>query len=151
LVAACDIALAAESAVFGTTEVRYGLIPATIGPYVLAAIGQRHARRYFLTAERFAAPEARAIGLVHEICPADALDQRLADLAGALLAGGPRSQAAAKGLVHALEGMRDDDGLPEHTARTIAQLRATPEAKEGIAAFLEKRKPPWSQATESTR
>jgi methylglutaconyl-CoA hydratase len=151
LVAACDIAVASESAVFGTTEVRYGLIPATIGPYVLGAIGQRAARRYFLSAERFPAAEAHAIGLVHEVCPADLIDQRLTLLTQALLAGGPQAQASAKALVRTLGGMRADDGLPEHTARAIAQLRATPEAKEGIAAFLEKRKPQWFPGTENTR
>jgi methylglutaconyl-CoA hydratase len=143
LVACCDIVVAGEDAVFGTTEVRLGIIPAVIGPYVLAAIGARHARRLMLTGERITAREAARIGLVHEVVPADGLDAAVEKVVADLLKGGPRALAAAKRLVHDLAGRPIDQDLIDDTARRIAALRATPEAGEGLSAFLEKRKPGW--------
>ncbi len=144
LAACCDIAIAADTATFALSEVRFGIIPATIGPYVVAAIGARQARRYFLTAERFGAAEAQRIGLVHDVVPAAELravaDRVLAGLAG----NGPKAMAEAKALIRAIAGRPIDDALIDDTARRIARVRATDEAREGLAAFLEKRKPSWS-------
>lgn len=144
LVAACDIALAAESATFALSEVRLGLIPAVIGPYVAAAIGERACRRYFLTAERFSAAEAHRLGLVHEVVPADRLASATDEMIAALLQGSPAAQASAKELTREMAGRsKDDGGLLAETAATIARLRASAEGREGLAAFLEKRKPQW--------
>jgi methylglutaconyl-CoA hydratase len=143
LVAACDIAIAADHARFGTTEVRLGLIPAVIGPYVVAAIGQRQARRLMLTGERIDAAAAQRLGLVHEVVPADELDQAVEAVLAALLAGGPRALSAAKRLVLDLAGRPLDAALIEDTAGRIARLRAAPEGKEGVGAFLDKRPPAW--------
>jgi len=144
LVACCDIAIAATDASFSLSEVKLGLIPATIGPYVVEAIGARHARRYFLTAERFTAAEARAIGLVHEVVPAAELDGRIDALIDALLVAGPLAQAAAKALVRALAGRAIDDGVIADTVLRIASIRASDEGREGVAAFLERRTPAWA-------
>ena len=143
LVACCDLVIAGEDALFGTTEVRLGIMPAVIGPYVLAAIGARHARRLMLTGERITAYEAARIGLVHEVVPADQLDAAIDRAVSHLLKGGPHAIAAAKRLVHDLAGRPIDQGLIDETARWIAALRTTPEAREGLSAFLEKRKPDW--------
>jgi methylglutaconyl-CoA hydratase len=143
LVAACDIAVAAPAASFGTTEVRIGLIPATISPYVINAIGARAARRYFLTAERFDAEEARRLGLVHLVCPSESLDKCTAELAAALLAGGPAALRASKRLIHEVAGRVVDETLIGITVKGIAEMRAAQEAREGIAAFFDKRKPAW--------
>ena len=140
LVAACDIALAADTASFGTTEVRLGLVPATIAPYVVRAIGARQARRYFLTGERFPAEEARRIGLVHEVVAPAELEAKTRHVLDALLAGGPHAIAEAKGLVR-LASTLEGSLLGEATARMIAHRRATAEGREGVRAFLEKRKP----------
>jgi len=146
LASVCDIAIAAQPAVFATPEVLYGLIPSTISPYVIAAIGPREARRYFLTGERFDADEARRIGLVHTVCAIGDLDTCVDALIGALLAGGPKAQAAAKALIRRVTGPSTDrDELIEYSAQSIAQLRVTDEGREGIAAFLQKRKPGWRQ------
>lgn len=143
LVAACDIAIAAPEASFGTTEVRLGLIPATIGPYVVRAIGARAAQRYFLTGERFGAEEAHRLGLVHEVAAADALDSRIGELLDVLLAAGPQALAAAKRLVAEVAGRPIDSTLIARTTELIADARGSEEAREGIAAFFEKRKPAW--------
>jgi methylglutaconyl-CoA hydratase len=143
LVACCDVAVASEQAVFGTTEVRLGIIPAVIGPYVVAAIGARQARRLMLTGERISAEHAARIGLVHEVVPPDRLDAAVEEVVSHLLKGGPRALAAAKGLVRDLADRPIDQGLIDDTARRIATLRATPEAREGLGAFLEKRRPGW--------
>jgi len=143
LAAACDIAVASTKAFFATSEVRFGIIPSAISPYVLRAIGARQAYRYFQTAERIDAARAREIGLVHEAVEAEQLDPRVQEIVGALLQGGPLSQAAAKQLIRAVNQRPVNDTLVEDTAHRIAHLRATPEAHEGIAAFLEKRSPAW--------
>ncbi|MBB4211792.1 methylglutaconyl-CoA hydratase [Rhodothalassium salexigens DSM 2132] len=144
LVACCDIVLAVADARFALSEVRLGLTPATISPYVVAKMGQSAARRYFLTGERFDAAAARAVGLVHEVVDtADALETAAAPVLKALLAGAPGAQAAAKDLIFTVDGAAIDANLREDTAERIAQRRATDEGREGIAAFLEKRKPTW--------
>ena len=143
LVAACDIAIASTNAVFATSEVRFGLIPATIGPYVLRAIGARQAGRYFQTAERIDAPTAMRIGLVHEVVDADQLDVKLGELLTALRSGGPGAQAASKRLIASVSKAPLDDALIADTADRIAHIRAGDEAKEGIDAFLNKRPPAW--------
>lgn len=144
LISACDIAIASDAAVFCLSEARLGLIPAVISPYVVAAMGPRQARRYFLTAERFDAGEAARIGLVHRAVAADGLDGAVDEIVAALLAGGPAAQAAAKRLIADVAGRPLDDALVEQTAKRIAEIRATPEGREGVAAFLEKRKPAWA-------
>lgn len=144
LVSACDFALASDTAKFALSEVRLGLIPAAISPYVVKAIGERQARRYFVTAERIDAHEARRIGLVHEVVPADGLDARLDALLETLAGNGPRAMGAAKDLVRRVGRGPVDEAMIADTARRIAGIRVGPEAREGIAAFLDKRKPDWS-------
>lgn len=143
LVAACDIAVATPEASFGTTEVRLGLIPATISPYVIRAIGERAARRYFQTAERFDAQTAHRLGLVHELCAADALDETVGRLLQALLAGAPQALSASKRLIADVSDRVIDADLMKDTSRRIAQVRGGQEAREGIAAFFDKRRPAW--------
>jgi methylglutaconyl-CoA hydratase len=143
LAAASDMAVAADDAVFATSEVKFGIIPSAISPYVLRAIGPRHALRYFQSAERIPAARAMAIGLVNEVVALADLDARIAELAEALVAGGPLAQKAAKDLIGAVAGRSIDDAVSEETAQRIARQRATAEAKEGIAAFLDKRQPAW--------
>jgi methylglutaconyl-CoA hydratase len=144
LVACCDIVVASRQASFALSEVKLGLIPATIGPYVVAAIGERACRRYFLTAERIGAEEALRLGLVHRVVEAEALDRAVEETLAALLANGPAAVAAAKELVFAVGRRPVDAAVMEESARRIAAIRASPEGREGIAAFLEKRKPGWS-------
>ena len=143
LVACCDVAVASDAARFAFSEVRLGLIPATIGPFVVRAIGPREARRLFLTAERFDALEAYRIGLVHDVCSAANLDARVEAQLEALLAGGPEAQGAAKRLVADVAGRAIDAGLREDTVGRLAEVRAGAEAQEGIGAFLERREPDW--------
>lgn len=143
LAAACDIAVASTKAVFATSEVRFGIIPSAISPYVLRAIGARQAYRYFQSAERIDAARAREIGLVHEVVEPEQLDDKVQEIVGALLQGGPLAQTAAKNLIRAVNNQPINDVLVEETAHRIAHLRATPEAQEGIAAFLDKRPPAW--------
>lgn len=144
LVACCDIAIAAEAALFALTEVKLGLTPATISPYVVAAIGAREARRYFLTAERFDAYGAQAIGLVHEVVPDTEEMAKMRDLfIDAILANGPAAVAAAKDLIFAVRGKDIDEALQTETARRIAERRTSKEGQEGLAAFFDKRKPSW--------
>lgn len=148
LASACDICLAGERAVFATSEVRFGIIPAAISPYVLRAIGARQAGRYFQTAERIDAVRAAALGLAHEVVPTEALDDKLKEIVTALLHGGPRSQAAAKELIRVVAHEALSDAVVADTARRIAGLRATAEAREGLAAFLDKRPAAWMAAGE---
>jgi methylglutaconyl-CoA hydratase len=143
LASACDICVAGEGAVFATSEVRFGIIPSAISPYVIRAIGARQASRYFQTAERISAARARELGLAHEVVASDALDAKVQELVTALLQGGPRSQGAAKALIRAVADQPVSDALVEDTACRIATLRATPEAQEGLAAFLDKRPASW--------
>ena len=143
LTAACDMAVAADDASFATSEVKFGIIPAVISPYVLRAIGPRHALRYFQSAERFGAAEAKAMGLVNEVVPVAELDAAVDRLVQALLACGPQAQLAAKQLIAALAGRPIDDAVSEETAIRIARQRATAEAREGFAAFFDKRPPAW--------
>jgi methylglutaconyl-CoA hydratase len=145
LVAACDFALGTPEAKFCFSEAKLGLSPATISPYVIRAIGERAARRYFLTAEVFDAAEAYRIGLLSALVAADQLDSSLDALLQNLLAGGPQALAKIKQLIRAVSGRALDDALIADTARRIAEIRVSPEGKEGIAAFLEKRKPSWTQ------
>ena len=142
LVACCDIAFAAQEATFSFSEAKLGLIPATIAPYVVEAIGARHARRYFLSAERFTAAEAFRIGLVHDIYPLDELDARINELLASLLVAGPRAQDESKALIRAVRGPLDDAATADTAAR-IARVRGSEEGKEGVAAFLGKRSPAW--------
>lgn len=145
LVACCDIVVAAEEAKFCLSEVKLGLIPAVICPYVIAAIGEAAARRYFLTAEPFSAWEAQRLGLVHEVVEPGRLEQKGRQVAATLLEGGPKAQAAAKDLIFTTAAAAPDDDLIEETARRIATLRASDEGREGITAFLEKRRPNWQE------
>ncbi|MEO0036620.1 MAG: hypothetical protein RLZZ501_2643 [Pseudomonadota bacterium] len=143
LVACCDLAVAAEDATFCLSEVRLGLIPAVISPYVIAAIGVRAARRWFLTAERFDAATALRLGLVDQVVPAGELEVAAETLLARLAEGAPGAQAAAKELIFAVAGRPPGPALDQDTARRIAERRASPEGREGIAAFLEKRPPVW--------
>lgn len=138
LLAASDVVLAAEDALFAFSEVKLGLIPAVISPFVLARIGLGAARRYFLTGERFDAATALRIGLVHEVAPREALDAAVSRVLGELLSAGPEAVRACKRLI--LEGPLDG---PE-TARRIAERRVSAEGQEGLRAFLERRRPRWS-------
>jgi methylglutaconyl-CoA hydratase len=143
LAAACDIAVAAEEANFCLSEVKLGLIPATISPYVIKAMGENAARRYFLTAERFPAREAHRIGFVHEVVAADDLDESVDAIVKALVANSPNAVQQAKVLVRDIAGKPVDDALLADSAKRIAQIRASQEGREGVASFLEKRKPSW--------
>ena len=147
LIAACDVAVAAEGARFALTEVRLGIVPAMISPFVVRAIGARQARRYFLTGERFGAAEAGRLGLVHVVAPAETLDEAVAGVVGELLRGAPAAQAEAKRLVRRVTGRSDDEdrALGAETAAWIARLRALEEGREGLGAFLERRPPAWSR------
>jgi methylglutaconyl-CoA hydratase len=146
LVAACDIAVAGHSAQFCLSEVKLGLVPATISPYVIAAMGERAAYRYMLTAEPFPAAEAYRIGFVQEIAPDEELDGVINQILGHLVGGSPAAHAATKDLLRAVAGQRLGPDLIKDTATRIAAARASEEGKEGIRSFLEKRKPAWVAA-----
>ena len=146
LVTACDIAVAAEEAEFCLTEVKIGLTPANISPYVVAAMGERQARRYFLTAERFSAAEALRIGLVHRVVPMAELDAGIAALLAHLLAASPAAIAASKELIRFVAHETIDHAIMAGTAERIAAARASDDGKEGVRSFLEKRKPSWGRA-----
>ena len=137
------MAVASTDAVFSTSEVKFGIIPAVISPYVLRAIGPRQALRYFQSAERISAERALAIGLVHEVAPLDQLDAAVAALVNPLLSGGPLAQKAAKELIAAVQGQPLDERTLEETAQRIARQRRTDEARDGVSAFLDKRAPAW--------
>lgn len=143
LVAACDIAVAVDTAQFCLSEVKLGLIPATISPYVIRAMGARAAHRYFLTAERFDAAEALRIGYVHEVVPAAELDAKVGAIAQALVQAGPEAVKACKQLVQDVGHRRISSALVARTVENIADIRASEEGQEGIRSFLEKRKPNW--------
>ncbi len=139
----CDIRVVAEGVNFSLSEARLGLLPATISPYVVRAMGEQAARRYFVTAERFGAAEAKAMGFAHEVTAADALDAKVEELVAALVANGPMATRACKKLVQDVAGREITPELRAETARRIADIRASAEGKEGVSSFLEKRKPNW--------
>lgn len=143
LVACCDIVVAAEPAFFSLSEVKLGLAPAVISPYVIAKIGVSQARRYFVSGERFSAIRAAAIGLVHEVVLPAELEARSEQLIATLLANGPHAMRAAKQLVHTANPLQIDTPLTEYTVGVIADLRASDEGREGLRAFLEKNAPAW--------
>jgi methylglutaconyl-CoA hydratase len=143
LVAACDIAVGTPEAKFCLSEAKLGLSPATISPYVIRAMGERNARRYFLTAEVFDAEEAYRIGMLSVLTTSENLDPVISSLVENLLAGGPEAHGSIKTLIRSVAGRRPDDALVAETAKAIAEIRGSPEGKEGITAFLEKRKASW--------
>ncbi len=143
LVAACDIAVSVDTANFCLSEVKLGLIPATISPYVIRAMGARAAHRYFFTAERFSAAEAQRIGFVHEVVSAEKLDIRVEELCKALCSASPDAVRACKALVLDVAQREIDDALIARTVEQIADIRSSAQGKEGVQSFLEKRKPNW--------
>lgn len=147
LVAACDIAVAAIGAEFCLSEVKIGLVPATISPYVLAAMGERMAYRYMLTAERFDAAEAYRIGFVQEVVQPNELDEKINELLGHIVSGSPAAHAGAKELIRSIARKPLTDEIIKETATGIAAARASDAGKEGIRSFLEKRKPAWAIGT----
>ncbi|WP_235727501.1 enoyl-CoA hydratase/isomerase family protein [Kangiella shandongensis] len=144
LVACCDIVVASERASFCLSEVKLGLIPAVISPYVVKAIGERQAQRYFLSAERFKAPQAEEFGLVHEVVAEDELHNKADEMIAGLLANGPEAVRAAKDLIKAVAGKAIEQDVLDETAKRIADIRASEQGKEGLNAFLEKRPADWS-------
>ena len=151
LVAACDIAIGSHAAEFCLTEVKLGLSPATISPYVLRAMGARLARRYFLTGEVIDAGEAYRLRLLSDVSPMEELDGAINALLGHLVVGGREAHAKIKDLVRAVSAGPADDAMVADTAKRIAEIRVSPEGKEGIASFLEKRKPVWVKQFEAVR
>ncbi|MFT7721398.1 MAG: enoyl-CoA hydratase/isomerase family protein [Roseateles sp.] len=145
LAACADVVVAVDSAGFCLSEARLGLLPATIAPYVVRALGEQASRRYFVTAERFSAAEARRLGLVHEVVAADALDATVAELVAAITANGPAAARACKRLVKDVAGREVTPALRDDTARRIADIRASAEGREGVRSFLNKTRPAWQQ------
>lgn len=143
LVAACDIAIAADTSHFCLSEARIGLLPSTIGPYVIRAMGEQAARRYFISAERFDAAEALRLGFVHAVTPAPELDIRVSEIVAALVANSPNAVRESKRLVQDLAGRSINEDLLRDTAARIARIRASEEGKEGVRSFIEKRSPSW--------
>lgn len=143
LVAVCDIAVSVDTASFCLSEARLGLMPATIAPYVIRAMGPRAAHRYFVTAERFGAAEALRIGFVHEVVPADKLEETVNGIAASICANSPNAVRECKRLVLDMAGKAIDDSLISDTADRIAQIRSSDEGREGVRSFLEKSKPSW--------
>ncbi|MFN2431982.1 MAG: enoyl-CoA hydratase/isomerase family protein [Gemmatimonadota bacterium] len=145
LAACCDVVVAAEDARFSFSEVRLGILPAVISTFSLAKIGRGQARRWFLTGEVFSAQRARELGLVHEVVPAAELDAAVDGIVATLVGNGPRAVREAKALIRHVRGLERDAAI-EHCVETIARVRVSPEAQEGLRAFLEKRKPTWRSA-----
>lgn len=143
LAAVCDVLVAADVATFCLSEARLGLLPATISPYVIRAMGEQAARRYFVTAERFSATQAHAMGFVHELCTGETLDAKVDEVVAALVANGPMAARACKQVVQDVAGRPIDAALRADTARRIADIRASAEGREGVQSFLNKRKPTW--------
>jgi methylglutaconyl-CoA hydratase len=143
LAACCDVLVAAEGMHFCLSEARLGLLPATISPYVMRAMGEQEARRYFITAERFSAAQARDMGFVHELVAPDALDPKVDEIVALLVANGPAAVKACKRLVQDFAGREITPELRAETARRIADIRASDEGREGVQAFLNKREPAW--------
>lgn len=146
LVSCCDIAIASEAAFFALSEVKLGLAPAAISPYVVAKMGVSQARRYFVSGERFSAIRAAAVGLVHEVVLATELDDKVEHMLATMLANGPQAMRAAKQLAQVANPLKVTPELAEYTAGVIADLRASDEGKEGLCAFLEKTAPAWTRA-----
>lgn len=151
IVAACDIAIATRTATFRLSEVKIGIIPAMISPYVIGAIGERHARRYMLSGEEFDCAEAWRIGLVHDLVEETELASRVGTMLGQLYSSGPKAVNAIKQLIPTSAHSPIAPGIVNETARIIAELRATPEAQEGLTAFLDKRRPSWTEAPKAKR
>jgi len=151
LVAACDIAIGSQAAEFCLTEVKLGLSPATISPYVMRAMGERLARRYFLTGEVIDAGEAYRLRLLSDVSTVDELDGAINAVLGHLVTGGREAHAKIKNLLRSVAASPLDDALIADTAKRIAEIRVSPEGKEGIASFLEKRKPAWVKQFEAVR
>ena len=143
LVSCCDMAVATPNASFCLSEVKIGLVPATISPYVIAAIGSRASRRYFTTAERFSAATALQLGLVSEVCETEKLDEKVSGLIDLLLNNSPAAITVAKQLVFDVENQVINQSLIAATSKNIASIRISPEGQEGLSAFLEKRDPTW--------
>ncbi len=143
LAAVCDVLVAADGVNFCLSEAKLGLLPGTISPYVIRAMGEQAARRYFVSAERFSAAQAAAMGFVHEVVAADALDARIAEIVATLVANGPMATRACKALVQDIAGHPIDAALRAETARRIADIRASDEGREGVQSFLNKRRPAW--------
>ena len=143
LAAVCDVLVAAEGANFCLSEARLGLLPGTISPYVVRAMGEQASRRYFVTAERFSAAQAQAMGFVHEVCTDEALDAKVDEIVATLVANGPMALRACKTLVQDMAGLPITAELRGETARRIADIRASAEGREGVQSFLNKRKPAW--------
>ncbi|WP_372659424.1 enoyl-CoA hydratase/isomerase family protein [Hydrogenophaga sp.] len=146
LAAICDVLVAVEGATFCLSEARLGLLPATISPYVVRAMGQQASRRYMVTAERFSAAQAHALGMVHELATPETLDARVDELVSTLVANGPQAARACKRLVADVSGLPITADLRSDTARRIADIRASEEGQEGLQSFLQKRKPNWLPA-----
>jgi len=143
LASVCDVLVASDAAAFCLSEAKLGLLPGTISPYVVRALGEQASRRYFVTAERFSAQQAHALGFVHELCTADTLDAKVDEIVAALCANGPMAVRACKRLVQDIAGRELNAALIEDTAARIAQVRAGAEGREGVASFLDKRSPSW--------
>ena len=145
LAAVCDIVVASEAAGFCLSEARVGLLPATISPYVIRALGEQASRRYFVTSERFGAAQGHALGFVHALCPHEELDAKVNELVAAIVANSPAAVRACKELVQEVAHRPIDAELRDTTARRIADIRASAEGREGVQSFLQKRKPSWLQ------
>ena len=143
LAAVCDVLVAAEGVNFCLSEARLGLLPGTISPYVIRAMGEQAARRYFVSAERFSAAQAHAFGFVHEVCSTEALDAKVDEIVATLVANGPMATRACKLLVQDMAGVPISAELRAETARRIADIRASDEGREGVQSFLNKRRPDW--------
>ena len=146
LASVCDVLVASDNVTFCLSEARLGLLPATIAPYVVRAMGEQAARRWFTTAERFSAAQGQAMGFVHELCAPDEIDARVAALVATLVANGPAAVRACKQLVRDVAGRPIDAALRDETARRIADIRASAEGREGVQSFLGKRAPNWLAA-----
>lgn len=151
LVSCCDITLASDNATFCLSEVKLGLIPATISPYVVAAMGQKASRRYFITAERFTAHKAQLLGLVDDVVDPDVLDTSTSNMINTLLANGPKAMQQAKALVFDVADKNIDQDLMTETSRRIADIRVSPEGQEGLTAFFEKRQANWPTLTSAEK
>ncbi|WP_280553610.1 enoyl-CoA hydratase/isomerase family protein [Halomonas sp. 25-S5] len=147
LAACCDIVIASEKAKFCLSEVKIGLSPAVISPYVQRALGERQARRYALTAEVMDAPTALALGLAHRVVEPETLDDAVTEMLDTLLGGSPQAQRATKALLAEVARAPDSKATREHTCRVISELRVSAEGQEGLASFFEKRRPAWTQGT----